>query len=124
MNRQYQQLLRQLTEQPSEEELRIRELEEEVLRLESLAQKILEELPYHQRSVPEGYIYAQAELEFYAVVLAFKRGRALGGTEVSGEEAAVLISGAGVGPEHGIACRIWKTADFSWKPAGSFMYEI
>lgn len=78
MNKRYREVLRQLTEEPSEEERYIRELEEKTLRLEPLVQDVLESLPDNQRTILEGYIYAQAELELYAVVLAFKNGKRLG----------------------------------------------
>ncbi|MBQ8579190.1 MAG: hypothetical protein IJ448_00660 [Oscillospiraceae bacterium] len=78
MNKRYREVLRQLTEEPSEEERYIRELEEKTLRLEPLVQDILESLPDNQRTILEGYIYAQAELELYAVVLTFKNGKRLG----------------------------------------------
>ena len=68
----------QLWEEPSERELRIRELEEQISVLEPEVEAILKGLPDAERTLLEGYLYGLAELELYTVVQAYRRGKELG----------------------------------------------
>lgn len=78
MNNRMRQMIDQLWEQPDEDELHVRELEDQLSALEPQVQAILQGLPDGERTVLEGFIYGTAELELYTVAQAYKRGRKIG----------------------------------------------
>ena len=68
----------QLYENPSERELYIMELEEQIRALEPALVQIKERLCEADRMMLEGYILGIAELEWHTVVQAYRRGKELG----------------------------------------------
>lgn len=69
---------RQLCREPTEQELRLQELEEELCIQETRVMEIIRELPDEKRTILEGYLCSSAELELHTVVQAFQQGKKLG----------------------------------------------
>ena len=78
MDDRMQEIRDQLYENPSERELYIMELEEQIRALEPALAQIKERLCEADRMTLEGYILAIAELEWHTVVQAYRRGKELG----------------------------------------------
>ena len=73
-----QEIRKQLWEEPSQRELHIMELEEQIGAMEPRVQALVKSLPDAERILLEGYLYALSELELYTVTQEYKRGRELG----------------------------------------------